>query len=243
MIPELRRAYNAAFTQDALPRIRAAPGGARRDGDPVPPGRDAGLSPAGAARQDGRGLPRDLPAALDPGGAPPVSRRRAARARRAGLRRAPRLCGHRLRRGSRDRRAARPEADRAPGLPDALCLPGRAVRGARAPLPRRREARLVPLGPRHAGLQADRRRGNPLGPAAGGSHPPRPRSSAPEDRHRLRVHRAVLGGQGPRPVRRSRNAAESSGTGATASRRASAGSTTASSSTSSRRAARSCPST
>ena len=63
-------------------------------------------------------------------------------------------------------RQARAEADRAPGLPDALRLPGRAVRGARAPLPRRRQARLVPLRPRHRRLQARRRRGDPLRPRA-----------------------------------------------------------------------------
>ena len=243
MIPELRRAYNAAYTDARhreYARRLAERGG---NGDPVPPGRDAGLPAAGAPRRDGRGVARDLPPALDAGGALPVARRRAAGARRPGLRRASGLRRHRLRGHARRRRAARPEADRAPGLPDALRLPGRAVRGARAPVPGRREARLVSLGTRHGVLQARRRRGDPLGPASRRSRAPRPRSAAPEDRHRLRVHRAVLGREGARPVARSRSAAASSGTAATASRRASAGSTTGSSSTSSRRPARSSPST
>ncbi len=227
MIPELRRAYNAAFT-DARYREYArrleARGGMeipfRLAETPVVPA-------AGAARRDGRGVARDLPAALDPRGALPVARGGTARARRARLRRAARLRRHGLRRHARPGRKARAEADRAPGLPHPLRLPGRAVRGARPALPRRREARLVPLGPRHARLQADRRRGDPLGPLAGRSHPSRPRPAPPEDRDRLRVHRAVLGREGPRPVRRSRSAAASSGTAATESRRESAASTTA----------------
>ena len=97
-------------------------------------------------------------------------------------------------------RPARAEADRAPGLPDALRLPGRAERGARAAVRRRRPARLVPVAPGRRVVQESRRRRDPRRRAAGKRGPARHRSAPSEDRRRLRVHRAVLGRAGPRPV-------------------------------------------
>ncbi len=149
-----------------IPHLQAPALRARRDGDPVPPGGDAVLPPAGAARRDGLGLARHLPAALDARGAAPLARRRAAAPRRARQRRIPGLRRRRLRRHAGLERQARAEADRAAGLPDALRLPGCAVRGAFADVPGRRQARLESLRPRHRRLQARRRRGDPLRPRA-----------------------------------------------------------------------------
>ena len=92
-------------------------------------------------------------------------------------------------------------------------------------------------------LQEGRRRGDPRRLSARERRAPRPRSAAAEDGHRLRVHRAVLGRARGRSV-----ADREAGPGALvrprrAAGRGSAGSTTGSSSTSSRRAARSSPST
>ena len=69
-----------------------------------------------------------------------------------------------------------------------------------------------------ASYKKRRRRGDPRRPAAGERRPARSRPAAPEDRHRLRLHGAVLGRAGRSTRRRSRSAAASSGTTATASR-------------------------